>query len=312
MSLSANVMPDGAQVETPLNGKPSGATGSPSQKSSSDFVMRRAADDAAATDAIEALLAGNPGEAPTGPLEGEAPEGTSDTPDAAEGVSDEQDEPTGHEGPLTVSAVAEKLGIEAKDVYNLEVSTGDGEAVTLGKLKDAWQDRQQAARETARREASLDERETALTADSILYSQLGGDLEKALTPQMRQALVQRAQQSQTRERERALAAMPELRDQSVFEGFRSDLVKMLTGYGFRPQEMTISDHRMLLVLRDAMRTKARLEKLLAYEPSAPAPKAHKPNGRGNGHDPVKAMVQRAKATGRSADQDNAIAKLISG
>jgi hypothetical protein len=211
---------------------------------------------------------------------------------------------------LTITGLAQHLDISPEELYKLEVTTGGGEKVSLSALKDAWQDRQGSARETAKREAALDERESALTAEAMLFQQLGGELAKAVSPQMRQALVQKAQQQQAKQREMMLTAMPELRDQAKFENFRSDLVKMLGTYGFRPQEMTVSDHRMLLLMRDHMRVKARLDQLLSFDPSQTPPKAQKAGGRADGQSQKKAMVTRAKASRHDSDKVEAIAKLI--
>ena len=59
-----------------------------------------------------------------------------------------------------------------------------------------------------------------------------------------------------------------------------------------------------------MRTKARLDRLLAYEPDQTPPAAAKPNGRGTAPPKARQLVERARKSGRQDDIVAAVQGLI--
>jgi hypothetical protein len=209
---------------------------------------------------------------------------------------------------LSPQAIAKRLDIPVEDVYGMQITTGDGEKVSLGSLKDAWQDRQEAARETAKREAGLDQRESAILANQRLWSKVAGDLAGKLSPETMNGLREQAQQMERQERQRMLQAMPELNDEASFANWREKLVTVLGGYGFRPAEMVITDHRMLLIMRDLMRTNERLAKLMSYSPSKEPPKAAQTQGRSTPSN-SKALAKRAR-NGTDSDKVAAVSALL--
>lgn len=214
--------------------------------------------------------------------------------------------------PKTLDQLRDALQLDDAALYGIEVTTGDGETVKLGALKDAYQDRQKAARETAKREAALDVREAALVNDQQLWQQIGNELGASVKPETLNTLKGRMQQHAVREQEALLTAMPELRDEAVFKNWRGEVVKFLhEGYGFKPQELVITDHRILVVMRDFMRTKARLDKLLSYEPDAKAPGSKRPKPKANGTRTRQQMFSRAR-TGNEAQKVSAITTLLNG
>lgn len=250
----------------------------------------------------------------SGPLSGESLEGVEDT-----GADGENDQAGADEGGgdlpdgFTLKDLAERLELDPEKLYSAKVITGDGEAISLGELKDAWADRQKAARETARREAGLDERETAFARDRALYAQLARDLQAQVDPGTIERLRERNQEHEARERRLMVETMPELGDRSTFESWRGEVVDMLGEYGYRPAEMAITDHRMLRVLRDHMRLRARMDELLAFEPEAKPAKATRPQGRGDRRGSrSEQLAKRARETGRREDQVAAISSLIDG
>lgn len=213
--------------------------------------------------------------------------------------------------PKTFSEAAEALGMEPKDLYALTLNTGDGEEVKIGDLKDAYQNRQAAERETAERAAALDERETALFQEQRLFAELGDDLAKHISPQKRQEMLTHLQEREARERQRLMQMMPELQDQATFEQFRDDVVGTLGKYGYKPHEIVVSDHRHLLVVRDLIRANKRIKSLLQLpkEGSKP-PKASPPQGRGAGSQNRRGSKPSRPA--RGSEQVEAVSALIKG
>jgi hypothetical protein len=236
-------------------------------------------------------------------------------PDQTEAEKPASDPLRGADGKFrakSLSDLAEHLDASPEELYKLELTTGDGETVKLGDLKDAWQQRQQAARESARRDSGLDEREAALRAEQALWEPVLRELNDKLPQEFKARLRGRDQQQLERERTRLLDAAPELADQTQFQAWRGEVVGFLAGYGYSPQEMAITDHRMLVILRDHMRLKARLEKLMAYEPGQQPPKPSRPQGRQPAQSRARQLVETARRSGREQDKLAAIAGLIDG
>ncbi len=308
MSSEMTLLNDGSQAQTPMT------TGGDfeEQQSSSSTAKTQPMSDAERVTAIDALLAGeepeSDGEGAGEPEDLSGGEGYEDAEDAALA---EDSEPETDVGPLSPTKLAEKLEIPVEDVYKMEIPTGDGEAVKLGELKDAWQNREAAQQETAKREAALDQRETAIVAETRLWGELGDQLNHVLTPQARQKLLDHMAEREVTERRRMVEAIPELGDQSHFDQFRNDVEDMLTKeYGFRPEEIVISDHRHIRVINDLMKLRKRLKALESFKPK-PKPPTTKVRGRASAPDTKKQLIGRAKG-GSEAQKVEAVSKLLGG
>ncbi len=212
-------------------------------------------------------------------------------------------------------SLAETLGIKPEQLYKqLQISLGDdGETLTLGELKDRVQSQRQAALETTQRERALDEREASLLHNQQLLAQIGQQLEGKLPPQLVQEVQQRQRQHEAAQNRLMYETMPELRDKQNFERFRNGVIETLQPFGFRPQDMNIQDHRILLVLRDYMRTKAQLQRLMEFEPKQERipPKQHKPQGNRPKQSRADRLTQQAR-NGSEAQKAAAISAIIRG
>lgn len=223
----------------------------------------------------------------------------------------------GRETPRTLKDAADRLGVEPDRLYDLEVTTGDGETVSLGELKDAWQDRAAAERETAQRSDAIDERETALSRDAQRLGQMVQELARTVGPQrlgqVAQLQEQHAQQVRAQERELMLHVLPELRDAARLDAFREELVEGLGAYGFTARDLDISDHRLVWFARDALRAMRKLKELRAAPDPVPSkpPKARRPRGRGDDGGAKAAAVRRAQG-GNEADKLRGVSALLSG
>ncbi len=216
----------------------------------------------------------------------------------------------------TVAELAEQLGTTQKKLYDsLEITATNGETMTLGALKDKVQDQETSVREVVQRETALHERESAVLRDQQLITAMSSDLVGKVSPELVERYQAQQQQSQAREAQQLRAAMPELADKAAFDTFRGEVVETLSGYGFRPSEMNITDHRMLVILKDLQRTKAQLKKLMEFDPEKvtdkKVPKTHKPQGKTNRGTNRSRMISNAR-DGTRGQKVNAIAALITG
>lgn len=228
------------------------------------------------------------------------------------GASDDDIAPAPLSDGLTPQALAEQLGVSTKKLYEqLQVTTGDGETLSLGQLKDRVQDQETATREIVQREQSLQERESAVLQNQQQLQAVLSDLEGKLSPEVVQQMQRRQQQTQVRERQLMLEAMPELRDPDFLSQFRENVAETLGSYGFQPGELVINDHRVLKVLKDFMATKTRLEKLLAFDPEREQnpPKQKKPQGKQPRKSRTAKILSQAR-TGTQADKVRGVSALL--
>lgn len=276
--------------------------------------------------AISDLLAGRSGEDGAPPAE-EAAGGAERAEDGrwADPAGDDPETPTGDpepseevSAPRTLKELSEKLGVADEDLYNVELTTGDGEAVTLGELKDAWQDREAAERETAEKFDAIDERETALSADAHRLGMMVQDLVDVVGPERVGPLLekQNEQYMRTRERERGMLmhVLPELRDAAKLDQFRDDLAETMGEYGVSRADIDrLMDHRLVWFARDAMRAMRKLRQLKAAPKPAPAPKPRirNPQGSSGGRGGRGSLIAKARS-GSEADKVRGISALLTG
>jgi len=305
--MTMNEMPsgDGAQ-ETPQ--KTSEPRSQGSETSSSSSKTQRTESEKAK--AVADLMRGGPVEPESRPPErdpdGSAAHAAHDPDGAPDGAPEPAPKPRGK--PKTMTEAAEMLGMEAKDLYNLELTTGDGKTVKIGALKDIYQNQQAAQQETAKREAALDQRETAFIDDQRLWAEMGDQLKKSLTPAQVEKMRNNLRERELEERRKMFNVMPEMADAAKFDQFRIDIATHLKAYGYKPHEIVVGDHRQLHILRDLIRMKKRLDQLTSFEPKNAPPSVTPTQGRG-GKRPVSVNAAR---NGTEADKISAVTNLIGG
>lgn len=219
--------------------------------------------------------------------------------------------------PSSAIEAAEALGMSPDEFYNLAVAFGDnGPPETLGALKDARVNARTASAEIAEKEAVMIERESAIRAREYETDTLREMMHGRLSPE-RQAQVDEAIR-QRRMREDAASAvelrrmMPEVQDPAFMEGFTRHLEDVGTRHGFSPAEIAgMRDPRLFTVLKELMDTRAALERLRKVDPERvkEQPRITQPQGRGASDD---SAINRAKRSGRQADQVSAISSILRG
>lgn len=199
------------------------------------------------------------------------------TPDEggdAEGGGDGDAEPDDKfgDGNKRLADLAKELGTSPKALYDkLMVATGgDGREVSLGELKDRYQEQDALFADVVEgREALATERaETVRTKQVIeLLLPYVGEVPQEVKAQVNEQY----EASLAKESRLFTSALPELRDQAKFDQFRTDVTEHMSKFGFSPAELTISDHRLLLLVHDAIDKTKLLDKYRTLKPERPKP-----------------------------------------
>ena len=213
--------------------------------------------------------------------------------DTGEDTGEEQEQDTGE------AEEPKKEGID----YEQLIPMSTGEKVTLGELKDVYQ--QQASRELAftQKENSLltlmDENRTLL------------ELTGQLPPQVREQFQARQMAGIQREAAAIMEAIPAWSDPLIKARATSDIMALGLEYGLLSDFESITNHRAIKLLNDfvtlrnkVMGAKATLKPLQNKRPfNSPAPIKNKATEQAR-------LVDRAKKTHTHADEISAISSLL--
>jgi hypothetical protein len=200
--------------------------------------------------------------------------------------------------PKNLNELAEKLGVEVKDLYGIEFPSSDGESHTIGELKDLLANES----DFSGRELEFSERKVKFDTQQATARQELEVILKSIPPEaLTQDVLLRAQrevkQNSEREAAKTLDVIPEW---SSGEAKSADMVKItehMIDYGFdKGQIELLTDHRMLRYMRDNMNRKALVDKALGNV------KASKKLQKAAGRKP-KVNTTAAKATPNSSFND---------
>lgn len=181
-----------------------------------------------------------------------------DQEDEDDQETDEQDE---QETAVTAKELAEKLGVNVKDVYKIKFPYGrNGESLSLGELKDV-----------GIRARDLDSQTTQLESDREAYTNdkmvSRAEMQNiiSLLPEIPQQLVDQAQAQYrnvvSQERVALMETIPAWTDPAKEKLARVDILANLKTYGFTAVEMDhMLDHRLVKLLDDFTRLKGKLVK----------------------------------------------------
>lgn len=177
----------------------------------------------------------------------------------------------------TVADVAARLGVDAADVYGIQVTTRDGETVTLGALKDHYQARADGDLERlAWEEQRIAERAELETNRQELAELLSAVPRDKLNPAIVEQVRRTHEVRMTAEREKLVERMPAWRDDTVRNRELDKISEHLKQYGIpRAVLDSLTDHRLVVYMHDNMARKARvdaaLEQARAVRPAPPPP-----------------------------------------
>ncbi len=172
--------------------------------------------------------------------------------------------------------LAKELGTNAQRLYSIEVDMGKEGSMSIGALKDAYRAQEPFRAEMAQREQALMEQAIQLREAQQTVMSLQEDIQQHVDPGKLETLREQQQAALAVEGQRLRQAAPELAEEAAFGKFREDLVGFMGSYGFKPQELNIADHRILLVLKDAMEMRQRWKRLAEAKPEPLKRKPAKP------------------------------------
>lgn len=190
--------------------------------------------------------------------------------DQAEESKQELNEETrDQKAPRSLEALAETLGLEVADLYEvtLNLDTGDGTSkpITLGELKDRVNESESLSvdRLTFEEDKAAAERELRQHRQD-LADVIASLPESVITPALTQKI--QAQRAKSAARERALtkAVIREWSDEAVEARDRELMRSYLSDFGHPSDYLeTLVDHRSLAMLRDAALRKDRVDQALS-------------------------------------------------
>lgn len=234
-------------------------------------------------------------------------------PDEPEGVEADTEADAADDAAVALKDVAERLNLEAADLYDVEIPLGKGEAVTLGELKDAFKEYGPVKEAQEKIASQKDEYERSIMQTR---AELNGIL-AVIPPELRQSILESGRQYnanwETQQREQALEAMPEWKDPDQLAKDRDAIVDVGAEYGFSAAEMQYTnDARTLRMLRDFTRLKAQVAEMNAAAktkrkaPSAPG----KQNTRRLTQRRLKDALANAKSSTDFREKQKAVQYLI--
>lgn len=239
---------------------------------------------------IDQLLSGKP----------KAPEKAPATPepggDPKPGEHDVQDPNASQE-----TEQAEEEGATGID-YAQEVPLSNGEKLSIGALKDFYQG-------YAQKELAMVERENSLMTRTNELQELSQYLQ--LPDEARQVIAQQQTQYLREQHGLMLQAIPEWKEQAVFEQARGQIFDLGKEYGVDLSR--VADHRVVKMLNDYAKLRASIRKakdtVKPIKTTEPRPPVRQPAGRGAD---LQTAITKAKTTGNVADQLSAVDMLLKG
>lgn len=211
--------------------------------------------------------------------------------------------------PKTLKDLAERTGLDVKDLYGIEFELGSGESRTrtIGELKDALTE--QDTFEVERLTFAEDKTKTEagfLKAQSELQSLIELLPKNAIKPELINAIKDQRELVTKRERSQTLTAIPEWSDEDVEKTDRDEMREHLGEYGYAANHLDfVVDHRMLKYIRDNMQRTKRIRAALEKVKRVPT-KDQRPSGRTS----KKKTAARRSKPNTQANQVAAVAELL--
>ena len=217
--------------------------------------------------------------------------------------------------PKTINALAERLGVDVKDLFDIEFALGnqaggDGESRTLGQLKDLAVEHDSLEVDRLRFEETKTKREAEFVRANAELQDLVNMLPKnAVSPELLQVVANKRAAIVEREKGLTLTAIPEWNDSDTETTDRTAMREHLGGYGFSQGYLeSVTDHKTLKYIRDNMQRQQRIERVLAQVKQVNKP-GHKPSAKAT--PPAKRPARAGKQ--RTVEQQTAeVAKLLTG
>ena len=122
--------------------------------------------------------------------------------------------------------------------------SAEGETLTVGELKDHWENR-------VNEQAAFDDERRELQDDRIGLAEVVEMIEPHLPPAVIEKIKAQRSQSLGKENAKLLAAFPEWKDPQVKQAARDSMRELCEFYGVSEREFeTVGDHRIIRILAD--------------------------------------------------------------
>jgi hypothetical protein len=253
-------------------------------------------------DDVAALLSGQDPQAhPEGQEERQEEQ---ETPPQLDGEGQaEEEQQAGDDSPKGQEEEQKPDGLD----YTQPIPLGNGREATLGELKDYFQAAEQRELQAQEREAAIARQQVEL--DEMLYSVVD-----ELPPQLRQIVAQRMSAQHARAAAAVLEAIPQWREETARQADFGLIQGLAEEYGLTAQighQLKFPSHPgTLQLLRDFARLRETVRKAGGKLKAAQAPQSRIKPGTVPRQDKGQALIQRAKQSGKQADQLAAVAQLL--
>ena len=191
-----------------------------------------------------------------------------DTEPAAEDLddpgtgADDAGGPSGNE-PVTLKELAESMELETRELYDVEISVGKDETITLGALKDSFKE----FKTLKAGQAKFEERKTSSENEIMVAKrqieqlvQIGAQT-GSINPQVLQQLEVIHGENVARERKAVLQAIPEWSDSVTREADFARIYPYAAQFGFSKLEVDNQlDHRVHMMLNQSAKREESIRK----------------------------------------------------
>lgn len=232
-------------------------------------------------DQVAALLRGEEPDQDDQDKDARAADQDNQETDSDSDASSETDKSKGK--PKNLEALAETLGLEAKDLYAMEIpfSVGDDvETKTLGEIKDQLAEVENFEVDRLAWEEQKTQRENDLVKSTQELQEIISLLPKsAISDQLVERVARRRAEIQTTEARLTKQVIPEWSSEDVETKDRTAMREHLSEYGFPENYLdSLIDHRTLRYIRESMLRQQRIERALEQVKTVRKP-GHKPSGK---------------------------------
>lgn len=159
------------------------------------------------------------------------------------------------EMPATMTALAERLGVDPADLYATRVALGEDREASIGELKDRYREVTELEQERTALQKARGEWEADRTRSSRELEALLAAIDpQHISPRLKAEWERQRSDFLSREREALLRSIPEWSDSVKLAADRKEMEAYLSKYGFSGRDLDqVADHRLLRLIREAAR-----------------------------------------------------------
>ena len=175
--------------------------------------------------------------------------------------------------PKTLAEVAERLGLDVAELYNLEIPDAhrEGETHTLGALKNSVDEQSQFAVDQLAWESTRQEQQAQLSEAREELEELMRHIPpSALKPEAMEAIKKRLDRRAAKERQLTVGVIPEWKDSDRATSDLQQMVEYMQAEGFGPKYLgTVKDHKLMRFIRKSWLLQKRVDHALSLVTKKP-------------------------------------------